>query len=474
MIESDQPPTPSTSAAMSGQQIGKSGRIHVSKKAWAVRSLTILAVLGIIAYTVYLSLQVNDWFILASVIFPLHSLTALIVGWIFFKSPATGMVEDDDVVTVIIPVYNQNAMIESVVDAVFQSTYRNLEVVAVDDGSKDGTQEILNKLATKYPALKVVHKRNEGKRKAIASAFYNSKGKFLIFIDSDSIVDKNAIVELIKAFKGDPRVGAVVGHAKVWNADKNALTKCQDVWYDNSFNVRKSAESYFGSVMCCSGCLSGYRREAIANYLPYWTKAKTPIADDREMTSFVISPHKAKEMMAPATKNMMKWMARYDDAEDRSLTGQALLDWKAVYVPTALVYTEVPEKMRMFVKQQKRWKRGTMRVNFFVSAFFWRRNPIMAFLIFYLEFMHTFISPLLIATAFVYEPLMLGNYWVPFLLFASLVLMGLAQGADYKFRDPSSKHWYYKPFENMLAAFVLSWLIFPALWSLRKNDWGTR
>ncbi|MEO9364121.1 MAG: glycosyltransferase [Nitrososphaera sp.] len=474
MIESDPPPIQSTSAAMSGQQIGKSGRIHVSKKAWAVRSLTILAVLGIIAYTVYLSLQMNDWFILASVIFPLHSLTALIVGWIFFKSPATGMVEDDDVVTVIIPVYNQNGMIESVVDAVFQSTYKNLEVVAVDDGSKDGTQEVLNRLAAKYPKLKVVHKKNEGKRKAIASAFYNSNGKFLIFIDSDSIVDRNAIVELIKAFKGDPRVGAVVGHAKVWNADKNALTKCQDVWYDNSFNVRKSAESYFGSVMCCSGCLSGYRREAIANYLPYWTKAKTPIADDREMTTFVISPPKAKPLMAPATKNMMKWMARYDDAEDRSLTGQALLDWKAVYVPTALVYTEVPEKMGMFVKQQKRWKRGTMRVNFFVSAFFWRRNPIMSFLIFYLEFMHTFISPVLITTAFIYEPLMLGNYWVPSMLFASLLLMGLAQGADYKFRDPSSKHWYYKPFENMLAAFVLSWLIFPALWSLRKNDWGTR
>jgi hyaluronan synthase len=421
----------------------------------------------------------NDWFILASVIFPLHSLTALAVGWIFFKLPASGKI-GDDLVTVIIPVYNQQAMIESVVDAVFQSTYKNLEVVAIDDGSKDATREILNRLALKYPTLKVIHKKNEGKRKAIASAYYNSKGNFLIFIDSDSIVDRNAIVELLKAFKGDSQAGAVVGHAKVWNADKNALTKCQDVWYDNSFNVRKSAESYFGSVMCCSGCLSGYRREAIANYLPYWSSAKTPIADDREMTSYVISPNKIRDIMAPhpppgaAAARIMKWVARYDDAEDRGLTGQALLEWKAVYVPTAIVYTEVPEKMKVFVKQQKRWKKGTLRVNFFVSAFFWRRNPVMAFLIFYMEFMHTFISPLLITVAFIYEPLVLGNYWVPFLLFLSLGLMGLAQGADYKFRDPSSRNWYYKTLENMLAAFVLSWLIFPAIWSLRKNEWGTR
>jgi hyaluronan synthase len=464
------------------QKIGKSGRIYVSKKAWAVRSITMIAILAIIAYTILLSLQTSDIIVLASVIFPLHSLTALAIGWVFFKSPVAGKVGeeeggDNDLVTVIIPVYNQQAMIESVIDAIFQSTYKNLEVVAVNDGSKDGTKEILNRLAAKYyPMLKVIHKKNEGKRKAIASGFYNSKGKFLVFIDSDSIVDKNAIMELLKAFKGDSQVGGVVGHAKVWNADKNALTKCQDVWYDNSFNVRKSAESYFGSVTCCSGCLSGYRREAIANYLPYWTESKTPIADDREMTSYLISPRKIKAIMAPsrAAAKMMEWMARYDDAEDRGLTGQALLDWKAVYVPTAIVYTEAPEKMKVFIKQQKRWKKGTLRVNFFVSAFFWRKNPVMAFLIFYMEFMHTFISPLLVTTAFIYEPLVLGNYWVPLLLFLSLVFMGIAQGADYKFRDPSSKNWYYKPLENMLAAFVLSWLIFPAVWSLRKNEWGTR
>ena len=98
----------------------------------------------------------------------------------------------------------------------------------------------------------------------------------------------------------------------------------------------------------------------------------------------------------------------------------------------------------------------------------------MSFLIFYMEFMHTFINPILIATAFIYEPLVLQNYWVPVFIFFGIVMTGLAQGADYKFRDPTSKYWYYKPFENMLAAFVLCWLLFPAIWSLRKNDWGTR
>jgi hyaluronan synthase len=460
-------------AAKSGQKIAKSGRIQVSKKAWVVRIVTMLAISTLVSYTIYLGLELQDALILVSVIFPIQALTALIVGWVLFKTPATGSL-GNDLVTVIIPVYNQKEMIGPVIDSIYESTYKNIEVVAVNDGSRDGTKEVLDALAAKYSMLKVIHKKNEGKRKAIASGFYSSKGGFVIFIDSDSIVEKEAIEEILKAFKGDARIGAVVGHAKVWNAHRNTLTRCQDVWYDNSFNVRKSAESYFGSVLCCSGCLSGYRREAIVHYLPFWAQSKTPIADDREMTTFVVAPRRGKELMAPGTKNMMKWMARYDDAEDRGLTGQALLDWKAVYVPTAVVYTEVPETMRVFLKQQKRWKKGTLRVNFFVSGFFWRRNPIMSFLIFYMEFMHTFINPILIATAFIYEPLVLQNYWVPVFIFFGIVMTGLAQGADYKFRDPTSKYWYYKPFENMLAAFVLCWLLFPAIWSLRKNDWGTR
>ena len=53
-----------------------------------------------------------------------------------------------------------------------------------------------------------------------------------------------------------------------------------------------------------------------------------------------------------------------------------------------------------------------------------------------------------------------------------MILTGIAQGVDYKFRDPGSKYWYYKPLETLMFAFVHSWLIFPAIWSLRKNDWG--
>ncbi|MEO9364118.1 MAG: glycosyltransferase family 2 protein, partial [Nitrososphaera sp.] len=210
------------------QQVNDSGRIRVSKKAWMVRIITIVSTLALILYTIHLGITLQDPFVLAGIIVPAHSLAYLVIGWLLFKSPATGT-PGNDLVSVIVPVYNQKGMIELVIDAIYRSTYRNIEVIAVNDGSKDGTAEILNGLVKKYPTLKVIHKKNEGKRKAVASAFYNSRGNYLVLIDSDSVVDAQAITEVMKAFKADQRIGGVVGFAKVWNANKNVLTRCQDV-----------------------------------------------------------------------------------------------------------------------------------------------------------------------------------------------------------------------------------------------------
>lgn len=455
------------------QTLTPAGRIRVSKKAWLVRITTIVMTGALIVFAVNLGFEISDPFVIAGIIIPAHSLAYLVIGWVFFKSPATGKL-GDDLVSVIVPVYNQQGMIEMVIDAIFRSTYHNIEVIAINDGSKDGTKEILDRLATKYPRLQVIHKKNEGKRKAVASAFYKSKGHYLALIDSDSVMDENAITELMKAFMANPETGGAVGYAKVWNAKKNSLTKCQDVWYDYSFNIRKCAESHFGAVMCLSGCLAAYRREAIASYIPYWIKARLKDSEDRELTTYVIAPKQARQLMTPGIKKMMRWMSKYDDAEDRGLTGQALVDWKSVYVPSAVVYTDVPENMRVFLRQQKRWKKGTLRVNFFVSGFFWRRNPIMSILLFYVEFMLMFTNPLILGIAFVYEPLVLNNFWVLAIFLAGSFLTSIGHGADYKFRDRTSTTWYYKPLMNLITAFIISWIIFPAIWSLRKNEWGTR
>jgi hyaluronan synthase len=454
------------------QKFAANDRIQVRKLAWVLRICSITAITCVILFNIVKGLDLNDPLIVYSTLMPIHALIILFVGWFFYKNPAKGVAKND-LVSVIIPVYNQKAMIEIVIDAIFCSTYKNIEVIAVNDGSKDGTKEILDNLVKKHPTLQVIHKINEGKRKAVASGFYASKGDFVVLIDSDSVVDSHAIKEFMKAFDADPKAGAVVGYAKAWNAQKNFLTKCQDVWYDYAFNIHKTTESVFGSVMCCSGCLAGYRREAIANFIPYWIKARIHNSDDRDLTSYAIATPWAKTELAPISRRMMEDTANYDDAEDRILTAQAIVEWKSVYVASALVYTDVPDNVKGYFKQQKRWKKGYIRSNLFVSSFFWKKNPLMA-LIFYTEFMTTFTSPLIVLIVLFYEPFGLHQYWIPAIFVLGSLLTGMAHGLDCKFRDNLSKTWKYKPIMNLVASFVLSWLVFPAIWNFRKNEWLTR
>ena len=159
---------------------------------WLIR-LTMIGCLSVIVYLTFITgLSYGDAMLVYSTLMPLHTVTVFIVAWFVFK-PKLIEKTRGDLVSVIIPVYNQKEMIETVIEAIYNSTYKNLEVIAVDDGSKDGTGEILEALKSDYPGLMLVRKPNGGKRTAVARGFKESKGKFIVLIDSDSVVDKNAI-----------------------------------------------------------------------------------------------------------------------------------------------------------------------------------------------------------------------------------------------------------------------------------------
>lgn len=455
------------------QRISKSGRILVSRKAWTLRAGMLAGLILFMVFNVSLALSIGDPLIVYSTLMPIHAVIVLATGWVFFKNKATGK-PTGDLVSVIIPVYNQENLIEKVVKAISASSYRNLEMVAVNDGSKDKTRQVLDKLATTNPKLKVIHKPNGGKRTAVASGFNAAKGNYVVLIDSDSIVDKYAIEEFMKVFSANPKVGGIVGNGKVLNADKNFLTKCQDVWYDYSFNIGKTSESTFGTVLCLSGCLAAYRREAIGRFVNIWANDKIQYGDDRNLTTYAVATPWAKGQLAPIKNTLLNSMASYDDAEDRGLTAQALaVEWDTVYAPTAVVYTDVPETMRTYVKQQTRWKKGYLRSTFFMSAFFWRKHPVMA-LLFYLEFMSAFLAPAVIFSVFFYGPIVLHSYVYPVAYVIGQILIGLVMGLDYKFRDSSAKHWKYKPVMNLMSALLLPWVLFPAIWGFKKNGWLTR
>jgi hyaluronan synthase len=465
------------------QRISANGKIDVNKKAWTVRITILVAISITVIYRIEQGLNKQDPFAIYSTVLPVHIILVFVVAWIFYKNPARGRVDKEDLVSVIIPIYNQKEMIETVIDAIYQSTYKNIEVIAVNDGSKDGTKRILDKLTKKYPNLKVIHKKNEGKRKAVATGFYKSKGEYLVMIDSDSVIEENAITEFIKVFDANPDVGSVAGQARVWNGYKNILTKLQSSWWDFSCNIHKACESAFNSVSCCSGCLSGYRRQSIANFMPYWIQTNDHHGADRELSAYAIATTSdIKDKMVQAlslssssfSQKLKESTSQYDDSEDRALTANSLITWKSVYVASAIVYSDSPENIKRFLNQQTRWKKGYLRTNFFLSTFFWRgRNPLIS-LIYYSDLLSTFTQPFINLMILFYEPFILHNIWIPIAYIIGAALSGLIQGLDIKFRDPNAKHWKYKPLMNLFNVFVLSWLLFYALFTFKKNSWMTR
>jgi len=309
----------------------------------------------------------------------------------------------------------------------------------------------------------------------VATAFDMSKGDIVVLIDSDTLIHHNAISEIIKCFNNNEKVGAIVGHVKVLNAKKNLLTKIQDTWYDHAFNCVKAAESVYGSVLVCSGCLAAYRREAIADFMPYWSASQYHYSDDRELTWFANAPKAGKRHLIKSIKSkFLRYASAFDDADDRILTAHSLEKrWQSTYVSTAFAYTDAPEDVRTYYKQQVRWKKGCLRTNFYAIWFFWQRHAIMAFL-YYFEVLGMFFSPLITTGILVYEIAVVHEMWYPIYFFALLGWRGLMYGLDYRAREPGATTWKYQPLMISVQIFMLSFLIFPALATLQKSKWGTR
>jgi len=88
-------------------------------------------------------------------------------------------------VSVIIPVYNVEPYLERCVKSVVGQTYQELEIILVDDGSKDGSGKLCDKLADSDSRIKVVHQKNQGLSGARNTGIRQATGEYVVFLDSD-------------------------------------------------------------------------------------------------------------------------------------------------------------------------------------------------------------------------------------------------------------------------------------------------
>ena len=279
-------------------------------------------------------------------------------------------------IAIVMPGFNEEEAIAGSLHSLLELNYppEKLELVAVNDGSTDGTLEEMQRVSAECEGrVRVIDfPENRGKRAAMAAGIRATSAEVIVFVDSDSSVEPDALKLLVQPLT-DPRVGAVCGHADVLNVRDTWITRMQAVRYFVAFRVVKAAESVFGAVTCCSGCFSAYRREAILPRLQWW-ESQTFLGVESTF------------------------------GDDRSLTNCVLRDWRILYERRAVSHTIVPTTFRAFIIQQTRWKRSWTRESLLVAKFIWRKHPVAACFT-YMSIILPLLAPIAAVHSLVWGPL---------------------------------------------------------------------
>jgi len=119
-------------------------------------------------------------------------------------------------ISIIIPCYNEGDNAADTMQAALGQLYPNIEVIAVNDGSTDNTAAVLDALALEHPRLRVLHlAQNQGKAVALRMGAVAARSEYLVCIDGDALLDKNAAAYMVAPMLDNPRLGAVTGNPRI-------------------------------------------------------------------------------------------------------------------------------------------------------------------------------------------------------------------------------------------------------------------
>ncbi len=177
-----------------------------------------------------------------------------------------------DLISVIIPVYNRESMIEECLTSVLTSTYRNLEVIVIDDGSTDGTLALCRKMQASDPRIKVLQGEHAGVSKARNMGLDAATGAYVFFIDSDDVIHQNLLEILHKSLKdSDARIaatGVVNVHESRWHLLPEHIQKLRDLaeveYHSNAEAIHQMFRwttpiNLIGGVMMCRQLIGNTR-----------------------------------------------------------------------------------------------------------------------------------------------------------------------------------------------------------------------
>ncbi|MGD9969431.1 MAG: poly-beta-1,6-N-acetyl-D-glucosamine synthase [Sulfuricurvum sp.] len=277
------------------------------------------------------------WHLILGYIFyyPLFMSTLWIFGAIFFyfknekrylkdKIPTLRPKERWEGASILIPCYNEGPNVRETIHHALNVDYPEFEVIAINDGSKDDTLEILLELARENPKLKVVNlAENQGKALGLQAGALVAKYEYLICIDGDALIDPYCVHWMVKHFVRYPEVAAVTGNPRIRNRT-SLLGKIQVGEFSSIVGMIKRAQRSFGRLFTVSGVITGFRKSAV-HEIGYWSPDM--LTEDIDVT----------------------WKLQRNG-------------WDVRFEPRALVWILMPETLKGLWKQRLRWAMGGAQV----------------------------------------------------------------------------------------------------------------
>ena len=169
-------------------------------------------------------------------------------------------------ISVIVPVYNVEKYLVECLESVLKQTYRNLEIILVNDGSTDNSGEICQEYANKYPQIKYMHQKNSGVSVARNNGLEMANGEYIMFVDSDDFLQDDAIGNLVGCISGD--IDIVSGKLSSYHSIGYSLVgENPNVKYGEKFILRSSSEKVITSMLTDenSPCGKIFRRSLVAD-----------------------------------------------------------------------------------------------------------------------------------------------------------------------------------------------------------------
>ncbi|WP_321888091.1 poly-beta-1,6-N-acetyl-D-glucosamine synthase [Paraburkholderia bannensis] len=227
-------------------------------------------------------------------------------------------------VAVIVPCYNEESNARRVLSHLATLDYPNYEIIAINDGSRDRTGEVLNALSAEIARLTVVHhSKNEGKAIGLTTATVVTDAPYLMCIDGDSLLGRDAINWMLEHFISDPNVGAVTGNPRI-RTRTSLLGRMQVGEFSSIVGLIKRTQQVYGRIFTVSGVITMFRKSALAD-VGYWSSDM--LTEDIDIS----------------------WKLQCSD-------------WRVAYEPHALSWILMPETVKGLYKQRLRWAKGGIQV----------------------------------------------------------------------------------------------------------------